>query len=138
MPVPVHNKYYLRTLHEEIDLFDRKLAHMQKYDLSASEAERTTSRDKMVAKRELLVRTARQLVSEGIEFKSSELPRSFREGEAEAEVVPEAEVAAEVPAFTATAKSAVRPSPSPFAGTVLDGQAGMQEYKRQRAKAARS
>ena len=80
MATPAHDKYYLKTLHEEIDLFDRKLAHMLKYDSFATEAERVASAHKMNAKRELLARTARQLASEGIEFKPSDLPRSFRTG----------------------------------------------------------
>ena len=137
MATPAHDKYYLKTLHEEIDLFDRKLAHMLKYDTVATEAERTASAGKLNAKRELLARTARQLVSEGIEFKPSDLPRSFRTSD---EVVePKIEIAAasvEVPVFKPA--TAVRQFPSPFAGTVLDGKASIQAYKRERAKTALS
>ena len=84
MATPAHDKYYLRTLHQEIDLFDRKLAHMLKYDQFDTDAARKASANKLTAKRELLAKTARLLVSEGIEFKPSELPRSFREVEAAA------------------------------------------------------
>ena len=34
----VENKYYLKTVHEEIGLFDRKLAHLLKYDVFESDA----------------------------------------------------------------------------------------------------
>ena len=71
MAAPAHTKYFLKTLHEEIDLFDRKLAHMLKYEAFANDAARKSSASKMQAKRELLARTARQLASEGIEFKPS-------------------------------------------------------------------
>ena len=83
------------------------------------------------------------MADEGIEFKSSDLPRSFRDGEE-----PQAD-AAPASATTDTAAAAMpeagsdaassNPSPrsfqSPFAGTVLDGQAHVVEaYKRSRAK----
>jgi hypothetical protein len=61
-PVKVHAKYYLKSLHEEIDLYDRKLAHMTKYELFASEAERETAIGKMTTKRATLVQTAKKLV----------------------------------------------------------------------------
>lgn len=77
-PVKVQNKYYLKSLHEEIDLYDRKLAHMAKYELFASETERETALGKMTTKRATLERTARKLMEDGIEFQSSDLPRSFR------------------------------------------------------------
>ena len=135
MAAPAHDKYYLKTLHDEIDLFDRKLAHMLKYDTFTTDAERTASAGKLNAKRELLARTARQLVSEGIEFKPSDLPRSFRTDDAVAEPKTETVVAAaEVPVFKPAI--AARQFPSPFAGTVLDGKASIQAYKRERAKTA--
>ena len=77
-PINVQDKYYLKSLHEEIDLYDRKLAHMAKYELFASEAERDTAIGKMTTKRATLVRTAKKLMEDGIEFHSSDLPRSFR------------------------------------------------------------
>ena len=76
-PVKVKDKYYLKSLHDEIDLYDRKLAHMTKYELFASEAERETAIDKMTTKRATLERTAKQLVKDGVEFQPSDLPRSF-------------------------------------------------------------
>jgi len=76
--VKVQDKYYLKSLHEEIDLYDRKLAHTAKYELFASEAERETAIGKMTTKRATLVRTAKKLVKDGVEFHPSDLPRSFR------------------------------------------------------------
>lgn len=77
-PLKVQDKYYLRSLHAEIDLYDRKLSHTAKYGLFASEAERESAVVKMTTKRETLARTARRLAEEGIEFHISDLPRSFR------------------------------------------------------------
>jgi hypothetical protein len=76
-PGKVQDKHYLKSIHQEIDLYDRKLAHLNRYDVFASDADRETAARKMNGKRELLVRTARRLASEGIEFKDSDLPRSF-------------------------------------------------------------
>ena len=73
----VQDKYYLRSLHQEIGFYDRKLAYLNKYEVFASDADRETAGRKMAGKRELLVQTARRLASEGIEFKDSDLPRSF-------------------------------------------------------------
>jgi hypothetical protein len=83
----VQDKYYLKSIHEEIGFFDRKLAHLNKYEMFASDADRQAASRKMNGKRELLVQTARRLVSEGIEFKDSDLPRSFRPLVAEPELM---------------------------------------------------
>ncbi len=136
MTTPTHDKYYLKTLHEEIDLFDRKLAHMQKYDIFATEAERLSAANKLNAKRELLAKTARLMASEGIEYKPSDLPRSFRTGDEVPQAKREAKpVDAETPALP---KAPVRQFPSPFAGTVLDGEGTVMAYKRGRLKEAAS
>lgn len=134
MATPAHDKYYLKSLHEEIDLFDRKLAHLLKYDSFATDAERKASAGKLSAKRELLARTARLLVSEGIEFKPSDLPRSFRTADTEAE--PQQAAAVDEDQVPALQRAAAKRFPSPFAGTALDGAMGLQEYKRTRSKAA--
>lgn len=136
MAVPTPDKYYLRTLHQEIDLFDRKLAHMLKYDTFATEAERSTSATKMKAKRDLLVLTAKDLVSQGIEFKASELPRSLRTAAelSEPSAAPVAVIEVATPSLPRAA-SQPRHFASPFAGGVLDGQAIMQNYKKGRSKA---
>jgi hypothetical protein len=86
-PVKVQDKFFLKSLHEEIDLYDRKLVHLEKYDEFASDAERIEAARKMNGKRELLVRTARRLANEGIAFKDSDLPRSFRTAVAPAETI---------------------------------------------------
>ena len=72
------DKYYLKTLHQEIDLYDRKLAHLSKYEVFHTEKEREIAVNKMTAKRSLLERTARKLAGDGIEFDTADLPRSFR------------------------------------------------------------
>src|SRR5579871_5394719 len=77
-PAKVQDKYFLKSLHQEIDLYDRKLAHTAKYELFASDTERQTALDKMTTKRATLARTAKKLMEDGIEFQSSDLPRSFR------------------------------------------------------------
>lgn len=128
-------KYQLKSLHEEIDLFDRKLAHLLKFETFPTEAERVAAAGKMSAKRDLLVRKAQQMADDGIEFNQSELPKSLRNGKAEAAseplsstpepAAPETPLAAE-PAITQIA--------SPYAGTSLDAQPELQAYKKSKAK----
>lgn len=77
-PIKARNKFFLKSLHEDIDLYDRKLAHMAKYELFASDVERDAALGKMTTKRATLARTAKKLMEEGIEFQPSQLPRSFR------------------------------------------------------------
>jgi hypothetical protein len=72
------NKYYLKSVHEEIDLFDRKLAHLMKYETFPTEADRNAAARKLTLKRELLVKTAKRLVADGMEFSEKDLPRSMR------------------------------------------------------------
>jgi hypothetical protein len=78
MRVVVQDKYYLRDLHREIDLYDRKLIHLQKHEVFATETLREAAVKKMATKRETLVATAKSLAASGIEYHESELPRSFR------------------------------------------------------------
>jgi hypothetical protein len=75
---PPRDKYFLRSLHQEIDLYDRKIAYLEKYVAFATPADRKAAEDKMVEKRASLERTARELAAAGVEFKETELPRSFR------------------------------------------------------------
>jgi hypothetical protein len=70
----VASKYQLKWLHEEIDLYDRKIAHLDKYSATASASDRA----RMVTKRSTLEKAARKLAAEGVEFDSKTLPRSFR------------------------------------------------------------
>ena len=75
------DKYFLRSLHQEIDLYDRKLAYLANYVVFASPAEREEAKKKMLSKRAALAERARELAAEGIEFNLAELPRSFRVAE---------------------------------------------------------
>ena len=73
-----HDKYYLRSLHQEIDLYDRKIAYLENHVQFDSIADREGAENKLIAKRASLAETAKQLVAEGVEFSPSDLPRSFR------------------------------------------------------------
>lgn len=82
-PAPPRDKYFLRSLHQEIDFYDRKLAYVSKYEVFATPEDRKETEDKLLAKRAALEKTARQLAASGVEFTEADLPRSFR---ADAEV----------------------------------------------------
>ena len=76
-----HDKYFLRSLHQEIDLYDRKIAYLEQYAQFASTADREGAENKLLSKRASLAETARQLAADGVEFNRSDLPRSFRASE---------------------------------------------------------
>jgi hypothetical protein len=102
--VPIESKYYLKTVHAEIDLFDRRLAHLLKYDVFETEAARAAA--------------AR---------KESELPRSFRPDGLPAPV--EARVEEPVAAVSAAGENrSARRQGSPYAGTSLDWEKSVQSY----------
>lgn len=73
------DKYFLRSLHQEIDLYDRKLADLRKYGAFDSAQDRQQAENTLVTKRASLEKTARELSASGVEFNEAELPRSFRE-----------------------------------------------------------
>jgi hypothetical protein len=73
-----HDKYFLKSLHQEIDLYDRKLAYLEKFAQFDSIADREGAANKLITKRASLAETAKQLVADGVEFNRSDLPRSFR------------------------------------------------------------
>jgi len=75
---PPTDKYFLRSLHQEIDLYDRKIAYLGKYVDFANPADREEAQGKLVQKRAALEKTARELASAGVEFSEADLPRSFR------------------------------------------------------------
>lgn len=75
------DKYFLRSLHQEIDFYDRKLAYLNEYQIFASDAAREEAERKMLTKRAALAETARELAAAGVEFNPSDLPRSFRAAE---------------------------------------------------------
>jgi hypothetical protein len=82
-PTAIESKYHLKTIHADIDLYDRRLAHLLKFEVFDTEAARAAAARKINLKRDPLVVIAKRLAAEGVEFKLSELPRSFRpEGEA--------------------------------------------------------
>ena len=78
MRTVVQDKYFLRDLHREIDLYDRKLIHLSKHESFDSEALRDAAVRKLSTKRDALVTTARTLHANGIEFSDHDLPRSLR------------------------------------------------------------
>lgn len=78
MQVRVANKYSLKELHEEIDLFDRKIAHLQKFEIFETEEAKSTATAKLSTKRESLVKQARDMAAKGIEYDTKDLPRSFK------------------------------------------------------------
>ena len=73
-----HDKYFLKSLHQEIDLYDRKLAYLEKFAQFESAADREGAEHKLLTKRASLAETAKKLVADGVEFNRSDLPRSFR------------------------------------------------------------
>lgn len=77
-PTPRHDKFFLRDLHQEIDLYDRKLAYLNNYVAFATPADREEAEKKMLAKRAPLERIARELAASGVEYNVQDLPRSFR------------------------------------------------------------
>jgi hypothetical protein len=77
-PALRRDKYSLRELHQEIDLHDRKLAHLDKFVQFASSTDREEAKSRMLAKRALLEKTALALVAAGVEYEEKHLPRSFR------------------------------------------------------------
>ena len=75
---PPRDKYFLRSLHQEIDFYDRKIADLEKYVVFPTVEDRKDAKDKLLAKRAVLERTAKELAASGVEFHEAELPRSFR------------------------------------------------------------
>jgi hypothetical protein len=136
----VENKYYLKTVHEEIGLFDRKLAHLLKYDVFESDEARDAAVRKLARKRETLVETAKRMAAEGVEFKPSDLPPSIRpEGmEVPAAVEPVQEVAVEAEAAGSAgvgANRSARRQSSVYAGTSLDWEQSVRNYMQSKTKA---
>lgn len=131
----IESRYHLKSIHAEIDLFDRRLAHLLKYEVFETEAARAAAARKLTLKRDPLVATAKRLAAEGVEYKESELPRSFRpEGvpaPVEAKPVPES---APVVHNLGENRSARRQG-SPFAGTSLDWEKSVQHYMQNKSKA---
>lgn len=68
----------LRDLHQEIDLYDRKLAYVDKFVEFASAPDREEAEKSLLAKRAALEKTALELAASGVEYEEKDLPRSFR------------------------------------------------------------
>jgi hypothetical protein len=77
-PQSRRNKYFLRDVHQEIDLLDRKLAYLNTHEEFATSQDRDEAEKRLLAKRTPLERTARELAASGVEFADKDLPRSFR------------------------------------------------------------
>ena len=152
MRTVVQDKYFLRDLHREIDLYDRKLIHLLKHEVFATDALRDAATRKLATKRESLAATARTLAASGIEFHDHELPRSFRpEGWIEATAVDTeasgAQAAAAVSTLQKTEHSSAfgeqvarlqrektREEESPLATALGSWQDDLAAYKKKRQK----
>ena len=77
-PAPARDRYFLRDLHQEIALYDRKIAYLDKHVSFASPADREEAANKLLAKRTQLEKAARELAASGVEYREEDLPRSFR------------------------------------------------------------
>jgi hypothetical protein len=136
MAIAAADKYYLKSIHEEIALFDRKLAHLAKYEKFDSDEERDLAARKMTTKRNGLVTTAKRLVAEGVEFNASELPRSLRPEGAPIEAAATSIIQEDAPVETPVTKaSAPAHNASPYAGTALDWQASVNRYLAKKKRA---
>lgn len=74
---PRRDKYFLRDLHQEIDLYDRKIAYLEKFAEFASPADREVAEKELLAKRAPLEKAALELAASGVEYDDKDLPRSF-------------------------------------------------------------
>jgi hypothetical protein len=72
------DRYFLRDLHQEIDLYDRKLAYLDKFAEFASPADRAQAEKGLLVKRAPLEKAALELAESGVEYDEKDLPRSFR------------------------------------------------------------
>ena len=79
MPAKPDSKYALQDLHVEIDLFDRKIAYCRTNEKFDSEQDRASALQKMVTKRDALVKAALAMAGRGIECDPKYLPRSFKQ-----------------------------------------------------------
>lgn len=136
MAVVIADKYHLKSIHEEIGLFDRKLGHLMKFEKFDTEAARVEAARKLTLKRETLVQTALRLVAQGVEFKPNDVPRSMRPNDEPDPVKPVPEIAEPPkPVETPEASSVHRQSSAPYTGTSLDWQASVRQYMQKKGKA---
>jgi hypothetical protein len=71
------DRYFLRDLHQEIDLYDRKIAYLENFVEFASPADREEAEKELLAKRAPLEKAALELAASGVEYDVKDLPRSF-------------------------------------------------------------
>jgi hypothetical protein len=83
MQVKSASKYDLRDLHQEIDFYDRKIAHCQNFEKFDSEADRAAALRKLGTQRGIRVKKALEIAGRGIECDPKYLPRSFSKDAAE-------------------------------------------------------
>jgi hypothetical protein len=81
-PTPMESKYQLKTLHADIDLFDRRLAHLLKYEVFATETARAAAARKITLKRDPLVITQsasrpKALSSRRASFRAPSAPKAL-------------------------------------------------------------
>ena len=77
--VAPRDKYFLKSVHQEIDLYDRKLADLRKFGVFDTPEDSQQAENSFLTKRASLEKTARELTASGVEFNQEDLPRSFRE-----------------------------------------------------------
>ena len=73
------NQYALKDVHQEIDLFDRKISYCQNYEKFESDDARKAALQKLNRRREILVRLALEAARDGVHVDPNFLPRSFKE-----------------------------------------------------------
>ncbi len=78
MPVLPANKYHLKDLYKEIDLFDRKIAYCNELEKFETEELRSEAERKLQSRRNLLVKAADKMKKQGIECDAKDLPRSMK------------------------------------------------------------
>jgi hypothetical protein len=77
-------KYDLKDLHRQIALYDRKIAACESFEKFDSDVARENSRQKLVTKRERLVKSATAMKELGVEYDATQLPRSLKAAAGEA------------------------------------------------------
>ncbi|WP_035350317.1 hypothetical protein [Edaphobacter aggregans] len=142
---PFSNKYTIKSLEEEISLFERKLAHLHKFESFPSDADRDIAAAKLSAKRDRLIRTVRDL-TEGVpspdapakKAKVAAKPKPSTRSKAAAKPAaePEAPVAdvPHQPLHPDAGNPALPRLASPYAGTSLDSEQELKNYLQTRAK----
>ena len=73
----IHDKYFLKDLLREIDLYDRKIEHLSHHTNPEADANRDRNVKSATTRRDNLIVTARKLMTEGIEYDDNALPTSM-------------------------------------------------------------